>query len=79
MSEISKKLAVSSELEKNLIFQNLLSMKEPIELEFGGSHYPGLVKRYEGGSILLHMQTPLKKDVGGAVRAHFIFHNNYHY
>jgi hypothetical protein len=25
------------------------------------------------------MQTPLKEDVGGPVRAHFVFHNNYHY
>ena len=79
MSEISKKLVVSSDLEKNLIFQSLLRMKEPIELELGGFRYPGFVKRYDRKSILLDMQTPLKMDVGGPVRAHFIFHNSYHY
>ena len=79
MSEISKKLVVSSDLEKNLIFQSLLRMKEPIELELGGFHYPGFVKRYDRESILLDMQTPLKMDVGGPVRAHFVFHNSYHY
>ena len=79
MSEISKRLVVSSDLEKNLIFQNLLKMEEPIVLELGGFHCPGHVKHYENDSILLHMQAPLKMDIKGSVRANFIFHNNYHY
>ena len=79
MSEISKRLVVSSDLEKNLIFQNLLKMEEPIVLELDGFQCPGLVKHYESDSILLHVQTSLDRDVKGSVHAHFIFHNNFHY
>ena len=54
-------------------------MEQPIVLEFGERQCPGLVKHYDNDSMLLHMQNALKMDVKGTVRAHFIFHNNYHY
>jgi hypothetical protein len=79
MSEISKRLVVSSDLEKNLIFQNLINMEEPIVLELDGKHYAGIVELYENGTIVLHMKDTLPMNVKGTVRAHFIFHNNYHY
>ncbi len=79
MNEISKSLVVSSDVERDLIFQSLHRMKEPVEIELGGESYPGLVKRYDDESILLAMQSPLKMSIGGPVRAHFVFHNSYHY
>jgi hypothetical protein len=79
MSEISKRLVVASDLEKDLILKNLLKTEQPIVLEIDGQSCPGLVKRYDSGNILLHMQTPVPGDMGGVERAHFIFHNSYHY
>jgi hypothetical protein len=79
MSEVSKRMTVASDLEKNLIFQNLLKMKEAVILELGDQHRPGIVIRYENESVLLRMQNPLERELSGTVRAHFVFHNNYHY
>jgi hypothetical protein len=79
MSENSKRMVVDSELERDLIFRTLLKMKEPVELEIGGSNYPGHVKRIDQEHLVLLLNNPPAGEIGGPVRAHFVFHTNYHY
>jgi hypothetical protein len=79
MNEDVKKLTVSSDLERNLIFQSLLKMKEPIGLEVGRDQLRGRVVKYENNTVVLAMDSPMSGEISGKYRANFVFHNNYHY
>jgi hypothetical protein len=79
MKEVTKRMVVTSDLERDLIFQSLLKLKVPVELEVERVHHIGIVEKYEKATVLLALRKPLKIDTDTTVRVHFLFHNNHHY
>jgi hypothetical protein len=79
MAEVPKKMLVTSELEKSLIFQSLLKLKHPIRVCVNDIEYPGYIERIESDGIAVKIETPTVGAVEGTVRANFVFHSNYHY
>jgi len=79
MSELPKKMVVTSDLEKNLIFQRLKKMKEPLNIMIDGIEYPGLIESFTDEAITLKIISPFIGEIGYNLKANFTFHNNYHY
>jgi hypothetical protein len=79
MKEVTKRMVVTSDLERDLIFQSLLKLKVPVELEVDRARHTCIVERYEKESVFLNLREPIGIDVGGPVRVHFLFYNNHHY
>jgi hypothetical protein len=79
MAEVPKKMLVTSELEKSLIFQSLLKLKHPLRVCIHDIEYPGYIERIESDGIAVRIDTPTVGTVEGTVRANFVFHSNYHY
>lgn len=79
MSEIGKKMTVGSDLEKSLIFQSLMRMREPLHVEIRGRELPGIVENFTDNNILVRITNPFNGNMEESCRAHFVFHNNYHY
>ena len=79
MGEIPKKMVVTSFIEKNLIFQNLMKLKEPLNIIINEIEYKGYIERYDSNNMTLQMISPYIGDIEGIIRTNFIFHNNYHY
>ena len=79
MGEIPKKMVVTSFIEKNLIFQNLMKLKEPLNIIINEIEYKGYIERYDSNTLTLEMISPYIGDIEGIIRTNFIFHNNYHY
>jgi hypothetical protein len=79
MAEVPKKMLVTSELEKSLIFQSLQKLKHPIRVSVNDIEYPGYIESIENDGIAVRIETPTVGAVEGAVRANFVFHSNYHY
>jgi hypothetical protein len=77
--EIPKKMIVSGELERNLIFKSLQKMKEPLNITVDGIEYQGLVDRFDAATITMKMLSPVIGDIEGNNRINFVFNNNYHY
>jgi hypothetical protein len=79
MSELPKKMIVTSDLEKNLIFQRLKKMKEPLNIMIDGIEYPGVIEDFTDETITLKVMSPFIGEIGYNLNANFTFHNNYHY
>lgn len=79
MAEFSKKMMVTSDLEKDLIFQSLRKLKQPVNVTVDNIEYGGYIERYDAGSILLQMTSLIIGDIEGQRRVNFVFNNNYHY
>jgi hypothetical protein len=79
MAEVPKKMLVTSELEKSLIFQSLLKLKHPIRVCIQDIEYPGYIEKIEDDGIAVRIDTPTVGSVEGTVKANFVFHSNYHY
>jgi hypothetical protein len=79
MGEIPKKMVVTSFLEKNLIFQNLMKLKEPLNININAIEYKGQIVRHDSNTLIVKMTSPYIGDIDGLIRTNFIFHNNYHY
>ncbi len=79
MAETAKKMTVGSDLEKNLIFQSLLKMKEPVHVDVGGSKLIGLLENFSDNDISVILNAPFEGEIEESCRVHFVFHNNYHY
>jgi hypothetical protein len=79
MKEVTKRMVVTSDLERNLIFQSLLKLQVPVELEVERARLAGVVEKYEKDLVLLALNEPLITDTDSTVRVHFLFHNNHHY
>jgi hypothetical protein len=79
MGVIPKKMLVTSILEKKLIFQNLMKLKEPLNIIINGIEYRGFIEEYDDDSITVRMDSPFIGDMDGQINTNFIFHNNYHY
>jgi hypothetical protein len=79
MSELPKKMIVTSDLEKNLIFQRLKKMKEPLNITIDGIEYPGVIENFTDETITLKVMSPFIGEIGYNLNANFTFHNNYHY
>lgn len=79
MAEIGKKMMVGSDLEKSLIFQSLMRMKEPLHVEIRGGELLGIVENFTDNDILVRITNPFNGNLEENCRAHFVFHNNYHY
>jgi uncharacterized protein YlxP (DUF503 family) len=79
MAEFPKKMVVTSELEKNLIFQSLQKLKQPLNISIDNIEYSGCVERFDSSTILLHMSSSHIGDMEGIHRVNFVFNNNYHY
>lgn len=79
MAEIPKKMVVGSELERNLIFQSLMKMKQPISVAANNIEYRGIIEKFGNDLITVKMQSPQVGEFEGNCRINFIFNNNYHY
>lgn len=79
MSELPKKMVITSDLEKNLIFQRLKKMKEPLNIMIDGIEYPGVIESFTDETITLKVMSPFIGEIGYNLKANFTFHNNYHY
>jgi len=79
MTELQKKMKVTSELEKQLIFQNLMKQKSLLNVIIDGIEYQGIIEKLENDSLTLRLQSPLIGQIEESCRINFIFHNNYHY
>jgi hypothetical protein len=79
MAEVPKKMLVTSELEKNLIFQNMMKLKLPLHVCFNDIEYPGFIERIGSEGIVVRLAAPTMGGIEGAVRTNFAFHSNYHY
>ncbi|RKX99455.1 MAG: hypothetical protein DRP54_07215 [Spirochaetes bacterium] len=79
MALMPEKMYVTSELEKNLIFQNLKKLNIPINIISGGVEYRGTVEKLTNDGIIVKLETPLINEIDQEVRVNFAFNNNYHY
>jgi uncharacterized protein YlxP (DUF503 family) len=79
MAEFLKKMLVTSELEKNLIFQSLQKLKQPLNVSVDNIEYRGYVERFDTGSIVVRMGSSHIGEIEGTHKVNFIFNNNYHY
>lgn len=79
MGGIPKKMLVTSDLEKNLIFQRLRKMKEPLNVIINGIEYQGYIEQFNNDTITLIMKSPYIGEVENNIKTNFIFNNNYHY
>ncbi len=79
MGVIPKKMLVTSFLEKKLIFQNLMKLKEPLNIIINGIEYMGYIEKYDDESVTVRMDSPFIGDMDGQIKTNFIFHDNYHY
>ena len=79
MAEVPKKMLVTSELEKSLIFQSMMKLKHPLQVCFNDIEYPGFIERIGSEGIVVRIAAPTMGGVEGAVRTNFAFHSNYHY
>jgi hypothetical protein len=79
MGEIPKKMLVTSDLEKNLIFQNIMKSKEPLKLTINEIEYTGHIKKIYENSLTVKMNSPFIGDLEGNITTNFTYHNNYHY
>jgi hypothetical protein len=79
MGEMPKKMFVTSFLEKNLIFQNLMKAGTSIHIDLQGIEYPGVIESYGEDGLIVRVDSAFIGEVDGTVRVNFTFHNNYHY
>jgi len=79
MGEMPKKMLVTSFLEKNLIFQNLMKAAEPLNIDIHGIEYKGIIESFDEYSVIVRMTSPFIGDIEGTIKVNFKFHNNYHY
>lgn len=79
MGGIPKKMLVTSDLEKNLIFQRLRKMKEPLNVIINRIEYQGYIEQFDNDAITLKMKSPYIGEVEANIKTNFIFNNNYHY
>jgi hypothetical protein len=79
MGEMPKKMLVTSFLEKNLIFQNLMKAREPLNIDIHGIEYKGIIDSFDNSALNIRMHSPFIGDIDGAIKVNFTFHNNYHY
>jgi hypothetical protein len=79
MAEFSKRMIVTSDLEKNLIFQSLQKLKQPINISVENIEYSGHIERFDSGTILVRMSSSYIGDIEGSHTVNFVFNNNYHY
>ncbi len=78
MSDLAKKMTVSSDLEKNIIFQNLQKSGQTVNMAIAGIEYPCTVQKYDGNALTVFVESPVIGG-GGECRTNFVFNNNYHY
>ena len=78
MPEIPEKMIVRSELEKSLIFKSLKNMNIPVNINFEGITYSGTIEKYDTGSIVVKLDSPIIGEAGEC-SVNFVFNNNYHY
>ncbi|MCK4805047.1 MAG: hypothetical protein KAT88_10825, partial [Spirochaetes bacterium] len=79
MGGIPKKMLVTSDLEKSLIFQRLRKMKEPLNVIINRIEYQGYIEQFDNDAITLKMKSPYIGGVDANIKTNFIFNNNYHY
>ena len=59
MVEIPKKMIVSGELERNLIFKSLQRMNEPLNINVNDIEYQGYVERFDQTTVVAKMVSPV--------------------
>ncbi len=79
MAEIPKKMTVTSDLEKTLIFKNLKKSGEPLHIDVNGIEYDAIVEKYDTSSIAVRLKSPFIGELGEINSVNFVFNNNYHY
>jgi len=79
MPEIPKKMVITSDLEKNLIFQNLKKMHIPVYVKFNNIEYRGYVENYSNQTMTMLLDSPGIGDIEGEVNVSFAHLNNYHF
>jgi len=79
MPEIPKKMVITSELEKNLIFQNLKKRHIPLYLRCNSIEYRGYIENFNSETMTLVIDSPIIGNVEGEVKVSFAHLNNYHY
>ncbi|UCB45407.1 MAG: PilZ domain-containing protein [Spirochaetota bacterium] len=79
MVEIPKKMVVTSELEKNLIFDSLKKLKQPMNITADNIEYSGVIEKIENELIHVTLSSTPIGDIEGTHKVNFVFNNNYHY
>lgn len=79
MGETSEKMVVSSDVEKSLIFGNMMKNRAPLCLCIEDIEYLGFIERFDEKTILVKTQSPFIGEVEGDHRVNFEHQNNYHY
>jgi hypothetical protein len=79
MVEIPKRMVVTSELEKNLIFDSLKKLKQPINITADNIEYSGIIEKIDNNLIHVILGSSPIGEIEGNHKVNFVFNNNYHY
>jgi hypothetical protein len=77
--ELPKKMTVTSDLERNLIFSTLQKIGEPLNISVDDIEYKGYVTDYNQHLVTVELETPTIGEIEGTRHINFVFNNNYHY
>ncbi len=79
MTAIPKKMEVTSDLEKSLIFKNLHKSGNSLHIEISGIEYDAVIEKYDESNLTVRLGSPFIGELGEINSVNFVFNNNYHY
>ncbi len=79
MTEIPKKMEVTSDLEKSLIFKTLHKSGQPLHIDVNGIEYDAAIEKYDESNLTARLDSPFIGELGEINSINFVFNNNYHY
>jgi hypothetical protein len=77
--EIPKKMVVTSDLEKSLIFKSLKKSGAALHIDVNGIEYSGVIEAFDDSTLTIRLQSTLIGELGDVNNVNFVFNNNYHY